>query len=460
LLSLAALEMPLQWWSKVEGRDTSKDAVLFLANDWHAAMVAVYLACKFRKHFVLENCRSMLAIHNLMHQGAQDPVLYPMLGLGEDDYSLFDFPENNLVFNAPLVQTGGPTGQGSHNGVDNYWGHWDYDSLDVLNAEEGSKSGERCINMLVAGIRTADRIVTVSSTYAWEICEKNSFGFGFGLQSELLKRRDDIHGVTNGIDLGEWDPATDEHIRPNNFSLGDLAGKRACKRALAEDLGLSPDISVPLVGFIGRLDRQKGADVLLDALPSILESHTHEKVHVVMLGTGDAALESRIQAAQASFPDCVRGISEFNVALSHRIVAASDILVMPSRFEPCGLNQMFAKRYGTVPVVHSTGGLSDTVQDFNQLTCTGTGWTFKPCSPEALLQSVTLALTVLAKGSEEEGFGRNNKWQQLVKNCMESEHGWPNAAAQYEMLMQWTQMTQTHHKSNKVVTRYQSSYSN
>ena len=446
VLALSALELPLQWWSQVEKRDMSKDSILFMANDWHASMVPVYLSCKFQSNYVLSNCRSMLVIHNLMHQGAQDPAFYPMLGLEDEWYDLFDYPANENVFDAPLLPAAEEVlhQRGGSGGFDHYAS---YDSLDMLEHESldaatsQPSSQERCANMMVAGIRTCDRIVTVSSTYAWEIVSKNSFGFGFGLQSELLKRRDDVHGIVNGIDIQEWDPETDHHI-PHNFGRDDLSGKDKCKACFLRSLDLDDDTSVPLIGFIGRLDRQKGADVLLDALPSLLDTHVcGEKVNVVMLGTGDEQLEVRIRNAQKSFPDHFRGILEFNVKAAHQIIASCDILLMPSRFEPCGLNQLFAQRYGTVPVVHGVGGLSDTVQDFNQLYGSGTGWTFKPNTPSALAETVTFALSVLKNDGD--------KWSKLMRNCMGSEHSWPIAASQYELLMTWTMQAAIHHKCNK-----------
>jgi glycogen synthase len=528
LLSLAAVELPLQWWSQVERRDTRDDAILFIANDWHASMVPVYLACKFRSNRVLENCRSLFTIHNLMHQGVQHPSLYSMLGLGNEHYHWFDYPTNNLVFDTPTLaasqQQGwlemdnaasananaspslvpssslmdsdydtntygsnnsgnGPGGGGGNVGV-----------LDMMLQEDTldayQTSGEACINMLVGALRTCDRVVTVSSTYAWEICEKNSFGFGFGLQRELLKRRDDIYGITNGIDTEEWDPETDPHIHPHNYGKDNLLGKLRCKQSLARELYLDDDIGIPMIGFVGRLDKQKGADVLLDALPKILNNNSSSKVHVVLLGSGDEHLETRIRNAQKSFPNHFRGILEFNVALSHQIIAACDMLVMPSRFEPCGLNQLFSLRYGTIPIVHRVGGLSDTVEDFNpvgnKLRGSGTGWSFKPCNANKLTESVMLALSVMKGNREREGKLRGNlvafppsdhsshhsnnsgddeagaaastqvyskSWLRLMQRCMNCEHSWPLAAYQYQMLMRWTMHSQSHLKEPHTLSK-------
>ena len=442
LLALASIELPLQWWSSLEKRrDLRSDPILFMANDWHASMVPVYLASKFRKNGVFEFSRCLFCIHNLMHQGAFSPLLYPMLGLEEDQRHLFDFQDNNVVFDCPDVA---PKRGPSHLSSLYQYNAETADEDEAAGTEEGALAGaERCINMMVAGIRTSDRIVTVSSTYAWEILSSRGFGFSFGLSGELKKRRSEIHGVVNGIDVEEWDPTCDPSI-PFHFGSEDMSGKERCKIDLLKELGLGdgPESGEILIGFIGRLDTQKGADVLLDALPSMLESHG---VHIVMLGTGDEKLEQRIRSAEHSFPGTFRGVLEFDVPLAHKIMAASDMLVMPSRFEPCGLNQLFAMRYGTVPLVHRVGGLFDTVQDFNPVTGTGNGWGFEPCTPAALLQTLALALQV---------FKSKAQWERIVRTCMRRDSGWRgDPASQYAMLMKWTMQEQPHLKTSAMRRR-------
>ncbi|QDZ25981.1 starch synthase [Chloropicon primus] len=431
LLSLASIELPLQWWSSIEKRrDVRSDSILFMANDWHAAMVPVYLKAKFRGNGVLKNCRSILCIHNLFHQGALAPSTYSMLGLQDKHYSVFDHGVLGSSFSPEVTQ------RGSFSIYDDDEEDYEEEGL-AAESEPGIFDGrERCLNVLVAGIRTCDRIVTVSSTYAWEILSRRGYGFDFGLSEELRKRKDDLHGVINGIG-DEYDPSTDTRI-PFNFSAEDLAGKRRCKEALRQELGLE-SAQAPLIGFIGRLDAQKGADVLLESLPALFEAN--KEAQLVMLGTGDPLLEQRIRSAQQSFPSNLRGILAFDVDLSHRIFAACDILVMPSTFEPCGLNQMISQKYGTVPVVHRVGGLNDTVEDFNQKTRTGSGFTFSPCNQQKLLETLTLALTVFENDP--------GKWSHLVRTCMGINHSWKLPSLQYDLIMNWTMDTKINQEGER-----------
>ncbi|GLC74455.1 hypothetical protein PLESTF_001514700 [Pleodorina starrii] len=394
LLALAACEAPLLL--HIGGFRSGSppglpygQAVTFIANDWHAGLVPVYVAAKYRRHGVYREARCVLALHNLAHQGAHPPHCFGSLGLPGEWYGALEW-----------VQTPGAGAGGT----------------------AGSPERIPTINVLKAALVTSDRLVTVSPAYAWEITageprsanttttnnnnntSSGSSGnaanvlapaaktaasapaavatgplgagavvaggasggggggrvedHGMGLGSLLRQRAAELAGIVNGIDTGEWDPRTDPYL-PRNYHEGSLGGKGLCKAALQQSLGLPPDPAAPLLGFIGRLDYQKGPDLVLQALPKLVAAGCQ----VVLLGSGAADYEEAFRAAAASYPANVRAHVGFSVPLSHRILAAADILLMPSRFEPCGLNQLYAMRYGTVPVAHGTGGLRDTIDD-------------------------------------------------------------------------------------------------
>eukprot|EP00899_Mesostigma_viride_P003261 jgi/Mesvir1/12936/Mv05952-RA.3 len=329
LLSMAACEAALQL-PLVGGR--YGEDVLFIANDWHASLVPVYVSAKYRPHNVFKNARTVLAIHNLSHQGVDPAVTFPYLGLPDNWYGSVEwvFPE------------------------------W---------ARAHALDKGEAVNLMKGAIVTADRILTVSKGYAWEICTIEG---GWGLDGLLRGRSYKLSGITNGIDVDEWNPSTDKHT-PAHFSVGDMAGKAICKRELQKELGLPQRPDVPLLCFIGRLDYQKGPDLLQQIMPELLKAD----VQFVMLGSGDKDIEKFMAWAEGEYRDKFRGWVGFSVPMAHRITAGSDILLMPSRFEPCGLNQLYAMRYGTVPVAHATGGLRDTIEDFNPFangkTGSGTG---------------------------------------------------------------------------------------
>ncbi|GIL46717.1 hypothetical protein Vafri_3634, partial [Volvox africanus] len=361
LLCLAACEAPLLLNIGGHHRGTPPGLpygqdVTFVANDWHAGLVSVYVAAKYRKHGVFTRARCVLALHNLAHQGAHPPHCFGSLGLPGEWYGALEW-----------VQTPGAGGtQASGN-------------LDRIPT----------INILKAALVTSDRLVTVSPAYAWEITagqgdtgrgkagertegiqqpgvagkvgatgRGGNEDHGMGLGSLLQQRAADLSGIVNGIDTSEWDPRTDPYL-PRNYHEGSLGGKGLCKAALQGALNLPVDPAAPMVGFIGRLDYQKGPDLVLQALPKLVAAGCQ----VVLLGSGAPDYEEAFRAAAVAFPANVRAHVGFSVPLSHRILAAADILLMPSRFEPCGLNQLYAMRYGTIPVAHGTGGLRDTIDD-------------------------------------------------------------------------------------------------
>ncbi|RZC84762.1 hypothetical protein C5167_047547 [Papaver somniferum] len=388
LLSHAACEAPLVL---PLGGFTYGEKCMFLVNDWHASLVPVLLASKYRPYGVYKDARSILAIHNLAHQGVEPASTYKNFGLPAEWHGALEW-----VF---------PTWARTH-------------ALDTGEA----------VNIMKGAIVTADRILTVSKGYAWEITTVEG---GYGLDGLISSRESVLDGITNGIDVDEWNPSSDVHI-PFHYSIDDLSGKQECKAALQKELGLPVRPDVPLIGFIGRLDYQKGIDMIEAAMPELMM----DDVQFIMLGSGNARMEDWMKATEAAYKDKYRGWVGFNVPISHRITAGADILLMPSRFEPCGLNQLYAMRYGTIPVVHCTGGLRDTVENFdpfaNEGSGKGTGWTFSPLAKDPMLGVLRIAMDTYRK--------HKDSWKGLMKRGMEQDFTWDKAAAQYEQVFKWAFM--------------------
>ncbi|KAL0332079.1 UNVERIFIED_CONTAM: Granule-bound starch synthase 2, chloroplastic/amyloplastic [Sesamum calycinum] len=279
-------------------------------------------------------------------------------------------------------------------------------------------------NIFAAGLKTADRVVTVSHGYAWEL--KTSEG-GWGLH-EIINENDwKLRGIVNGIDTKDWSPELDVHLQSDgyvNYSLDTLqSGKPQCKAALQKELGLPVRADVPLIGFIGRLDQQKGVDLIAEAVPWMMG----QDVQLVMLGTGRSDLEQMLRQFEGQYNDKVRGWVGFSVKTAHRITAGADILLMPSRFEPCGLNQLYAMRYGTIPVVHAVGGLRDTVQPFNPFEESGLGWTFARADGNELIHALGNCLLTYRQYKES--------WEGLQKRGMLQDLSWDSAAENYEEVL-------------------------
>ncbi|CAI5965910.1 unnamed protein product [Closterium sp. NIES-64] len=385
LLCHAACEAPLVL---PFGGFTYGEKVVFVANDWHAGLVPVLVASKYRRYGVYKDARTIIAIHNLAHQGVEPAYTFGSLGVPGEWYGALEwvFPE------------------------------W---------ARKHALDKGEAVNILKGAIVTADRVLTVSQGYAWEITTGEG---GWGLDGLLRGRSIVLNGVTNGIDTVDWNPATDKHI-PSQFTAEDLEGKAECKAALQKELGLAVRPEVPLIGFIGRLDWQKGPDVIQAALPELMT----DNVQFVMLGSGEPDLEAWMKWAESAYPDKFRGWVGFSVPMAHRITAGCDILLMPSRFEPCGLNQLYAMRYGTVPVVHATGGLRDTVEDFNPFANggagAGTGWSFSPLTQEAMMGALWTAIQTYRE--------HKDSWQGLIQRGMTQDMSWNRAAQQYEQIFEW-----------------------
>ena len=358
----AALHVPLGAAGPI-GED-----VVFHCNDWHTALLPLFLEAIYRPTGRFAKAGTVLGLHNLGHHGTADASEFDGLDLAR-----------------------------------RWWPAVDFDGR---------------FNPLKAGIVLANKLVAVSPTYAREIQE----GLGFGLDGILGFRRGDLHGVLNGIDE-TWDPSNDKHI-PAHFDADDLSGKALCKQSLQAELGLPQRADVPLRAVLARLDHQKGIDLIVDAMPWLMQ----RDVQLVMLGSGSPALEQFLRESQQRFPRKVRSWIGFNEALAHRIEAGADVFLMPSRFEPCGLNQMYSMRYGTVPVVHATGGLADTVETVDPARNTGTGWAFRSFSSDALIEALGWALLTYTRFPDQ--------WRATQRRGMLRDFSWDQSAARYEAIYQ------------------------
>lgn len=297
-------------------------------------------------------------------------------------------------------------------------GNLNPESLKTLSKD--AQNGD--INFMVQGILNADLVSTVSPSYAQEI--KTEI-YGAGLERIIKKRSDDLFGILNGIDIDSYDPATDKYL-VKNFSANELKGKISCRSALEKELGLKPDRKRPIVAIISRLTWQKGLDLITERFAEL-------DCYFVILGEGEKKYEDTLRILADRHPDRIAFVSQFDEALARRIYAACDIFMMPSRFEPCGLGQMIAMRYGAVPLVRSTGGLRDTVINteferqaggfvFNNLE-QANGFTFEKIDSEALLQTLETAIDVY--------FSQTKDWKKLMRNCMLKDFSWDRSALEY-----------------------------
>lgn len=377
LFCKAAVEIP--WFVPCGGVCYGDGNLVFIANDWHTALLPVYLQAYYRDNGLMNFTRSVLVIHNMAHQGRGPLSEFALLGLPDhyiDKFRLYD-----------------PIG-GEH------------------------------MNIFMAGLITAHRIITVSHGYAWE-CQTQEGGWG--LDGVIREQNWKLRGIVNGIDEKEWSPELDIHLKSDgytNYSLDTLeSGKAACKAALQQELGLPIRGDVPMLGFIGRLDHQKGVDILADAMHWMME----QDLQLLMLGSGRADLENMLRSFEAQYREKVRGWVGFSIKTAHRITAGCDMLLMPSRFEPCGLNQLYAMRYGTIPVVHAVGGLRDTVKAFDPFSNTGTGWTFDKADPSAMIHALGNAIWTYREFKDS--------WKGIQKRGMSQDLSWDNAAKQYEEVM-------------------------
>lgn len=341
-------------------------------HDWPTALVPVYLNT-IEAHGLLGRSASVLTIHNLAHQAK---------------FPASDLPATHLP-----------------------WSEMRPDSLEDFGG----------VNPLKGGIFHTTKLTTVSPRYAAEIRTREG---GAGLDAVMRFRGGDLVGILNGIDEAAWNPRTDPALAAP-FSVDDLTGKQACKLALQREMGLAERPDVPLVGVVSRLSEQKGTDVILAALSRILELDTQ----MVIVGSGDPASEGYLHWRSQHGGDRFRAWIGFSEALAHRVEAGADLFLMPSRFEPCGLNQMYSQRYGTLPIVRATGGLDDTVDNYDAVTGEGTGFKLWDLSVDALVGTVRWAVDTYRQ--------RPAHFQAMQKRAMRKHFGWDEAARRYADVYDW-----------------------
>jgi len=361
------------------GKVYGEDNLMFMANDWHTALLPVYLQAHYRDWGQFTYARCVFIIHNMAHQGR-----------GPFDET------SNLELNDHYKEM--------------------FRLYDPLGGEH--------MNVMKVGLQTAHQLVAVSRGYAWECLTPEG---GWGLHQIMQDAEWKLKGIVNGMDYSEWSPQKDVFLKDDgyaNYGIEDLEqGKKACKMALQKEMGLPVNPDVPLLGFIGRLDYQKGIDLIRDNYDWLMS----EGCQLIMLGSGREDLENDLRDMENRNKDKCRGWVGFSVKMAHRITAGCDILLMPSRFEPCGLNQLYAMAYGTVPVVHAVGGLRDTVQPFNPFENKGTGWTFDSAEAHKMREATSAALFTYRQ--------HHDSFMGCAIRGMEQDLSWDNAAHQYEEVM-------------------------
>lgn len=337
-------------------------------HDWPTALVPVFLKTWDRILSPLSGTASVLTIHNVGYKGVYHISAFPYIGVG--------------------------------------WEHYNPDCF-----EDHGK-----INLLKAGIAFADAITAVSPTYAKEILDPTG---GMGMAPFLNNRKADLFGILNGADYDHWDPARDPLI-PARFSAKDLTGKAACKAALQRRLYLQERKDLPVFGIVSRFAHQKGFNLLMEALPKALSTMAFQ---LAVLGQGDSGVEDFFRWLTRSHPGRVGDLIGFSNELGHWIEAGSDFFLMPSLYEPCGLNQLYSMKYGTLPIVRAIGGLEDTVQNYNEWTGEGTGFKFLAPTGQALYDTIGWAVSTW--------FDRPKHYRQLQQSAMAQDFSWEKSARQY-----------------------------
>ena len=339
-------------------------------NDWPTGLVPAYLKTIYKDDPFYKETKSIITIHNMAFQGS--------------------FPKSSFK------KTGLPDDVFTEHGVEAFGN----------------------LNFLKAGLVYADALTTVSEKYAEEI--QSGDEFGCGLQGVVKKRRNELYGIVNGVDYSQWDPAHDELI-PHRYDTKSVDHKIENKRALLERVGLPFRPEAPVIGVISRLTDQKGFDLIGEMLDEMMKLD----VQLVVLGTGDKKYHDLFERAARKYHERVAAQLTFNNDLAHVIEAGSDIFLMPSRFEPCGLNQIYSLRYGSVPIVRATGGLDDTIEDYNAATGSGTGFKFKEYDGREMLRTVQRAVNV---------YQDHAAWRRLMKNGMAKDFSWEASAKKYVQL--------------------------
>ena len=340
------------------------------AHDWHTAPIPLLLNTSYRYNSHVGKAASVLTIHNMQYQGSFPSSTMEILAVGWEQFTFRGVEMNDRV------------------------------------------------NFLKGGLYNANILNTVSEGYADEI--KTPL-YGCGLENVLRERSADLFGILNGVDYTEWSPESDAYLAAN-YSADDMAGKTLCKAELQKALGLPAEASTPLLGVVSRMVKQKGIDFLAEALPDILKLD----LQLVMLGEGEPWAHFYFGGMAAKHPDKMKAIIGYDNALAHKIEAGADFFLMPSAFEPCGLNQMYSMRYGTLPIVRATGGLDDSVENYDERSLQGTGFKFRDLTAGALYDTVGWAVHTW--------YNRKDAIRNLRLNAMQKRFTWETAAGKYEEL--------------------------
>ena len=335
-------------------------------HDWQAAPASAFLKLQPEKYPKLSDTKVILTVHNLSYQGLFDISLWPSLDLDRCHFNPSQFE---------------------------FWGK---------------------INYLKSGLATADRLTTVSPTYAREIQQD---GMGFGLEGLLRERSRDLSGILNGIDYDVWNPETDPYVK-KRYSADDPSGKIACKLFLQECYGLKMDPNIPLACIVTRLVEGKGLELVIEDAQRLLAMD----IQLAIIGRGEHQYETFFGDLASRNPGRVGSKIAFDEAAAHQMIAGADILLMPSKREPCGLTQMYAARYGAIPVVRRTGGLADSVEPYNAEVGSGIGFVFEEYSGNALLRSIEQTLFT---------YDQKTEWEALIRRSMTADHSWNRSADDY-----------------------------
>lgn len=339
-------------------------------NDWQTGMVPVLLNLEYKNNEFYSNMKTVFSIHNLLFKGSFVPNVLPEL--------------------------------------------FGYDYMPLTN---GSVELNGSVSFLKGGINYSDQITTVSNTYAEEIKTQQ---YGEGLDGLLRCKSDFLKGIVNGIDYEEFDPEKDNLIF-KNFTWDSISDKVENKLSLQKELGLPQRAETPMIGLISRLTHQKGCDLIVSIIDRLLQ----KDIQFVVLGTGDYWYEETFKNLQYRYPDKVSANIKFDNSLAHKIYAATDMFLMPSLFEPCGLGQLIALRYGSIPIVRETGGLKDTISPYNKYTGIGNGFGFKNFNSNELMQIIEYALTI---------YDDKDAWNNIIRQAMDSDNSWEKSAMQYKLL--------------------------
>jgi len=341
-------------------------------NDWQTGLIPVYIKTLYKNDPFFRRTATVLTIHNIAYQGTFSREVLDFAGLGQEEFT----PEKLEFY-----------GQ---------------------------------VSFLKGGLVYADVLSTVSVTYSEEI--QSSAEFGYGLEGVLAHRRNDLYGILNGVDYDEWNPAKDEFI-PTNYTADEIGKKMECKSKLLEENKLPIDLNRPLVGMISRLARQKGLDIIAEAIDEMMDLD----LYFILLGTGEEEYHRLFSRIARKYSGKAAIHITFDNRLAHRIYAGCDLFLMPSRYEPCGLGQLISLAYGTAPVVNRTGGLADTIQEFDPETGKGNGFLLSEYSASALVGALKKGISV---------YKWKDSWQVLVKNMMEANFSWAASTKEYLKLYQ------------------------